>query len=466
MTRSGGHLGGPETCCAAPHGDHSEHRTTSLDTPSTSAQRNGARRAAARSRPGIQAKRHDRASRAAVVGACRELARRAGLDALARCLVPGELIHRRQVCPVITAALDRADQRAPAWLPGGLIRPERFRDLARPYLHHVWAGAEDNAPGAYAYLEGEVKRARKRWLRAGESIETCGTTAKVLQCHTCAGAPGRLVLTQWCMSRYCPTCCRMNRDRSRARIEQVLGRFKNRVRFLTLTVRSERDLVATRRRLSDAWKKWQRRAWVRERLRGGIAAQEVTYSASHGWHPHLHVCWDGDYLPRARAIDEWMSCTGCTCARSRKKDRAAVLCCRSTWSDKRGEFERCTSPDCRCTGSYAEPTGFDVREAGKPQDMARELGKYCAKEIGECQPNLPPLDLVEFIAATWGRRLLTTFGCHYDPELDRLEAEIDFRAMREEWDPELRCPTCDSTGLEFVGFERTAVARPPPQEAT
>jgi hypothetical protein len=153
-----------------------------------------------------------------------------------------------------------------------------------------------------------------------------------------------------------------------------------------------------------------------------------------------------------------MSCCGCTCKRGRG-DREPVLCCKAKWQDEHDRFSRCTG--CECCGSRAEPGGFNVKLKG-PADTARELGKYCAKELGEAQPNLPLGDLCEFLQATWGRRMLTTFGTHYNPQLEAEEEELDLRAFREVVDGKHRCPVCSGDDLFLEGVQ--AVERSPPEK--
>ncbi len=337
-----------------------------------------------------------------------------------------------------------------------------LRDIATELTSEEYTERSGFAASFAASIQSEGHGAWRRWGQPSIAIRDCATTSKVLRCKTCTSDKAFVLVPVLCLSRYCPTCCVKNRARTQRRLRAILGRFKNRPRFLTLTVKSSHDLNEARDRLLRAWAKFRSRAWVRRMMRGGFAVLEVTYNPQTGWHPHLHIAFDGVYMHHARMVDEWMSCCTCSCYRGRASNRKPVLCCLDSWEDRDGRYRTCTDPACTCTGSYAGPAGQFIKVIDA-EAAVRELGKYLAKELGEASPNLPKERLIEFLRLTWGRRTLYTFGTHFDPTLEALEEEIRIRAMRDEYDGDPRCPLCDSTDLHQMGI-RACERAPPAKE--
>jgi hypothetical protein len=93
----------------------------------------------------------------------------------------------------------------------------------------------------------------------------------------------------------------------------------------------------------------------------------------------------------------------------------------------------------------------------------REVCKYIGKELGEKQFNLELADMAEFIRVTYGTRQFTTFGAHYDPEL---EAELDRIVALELFDPEDDDPPgplgrCNHEGCKSADWRFIAISLEP-----
>lgn len=103
------------------------------------------------------------------------------------------------------------------------------------------------------------------------------------------------------------------RDRSSV-IRQNLKRLlpKSRLRFLTLTLRSEgQPLTDLLDKLLKSFKRLRSRAFWRERVTAGLAVLEVKYiPETKRWHPHLHVLLAGKYLPQPMIKQAWLEITG------------------------------------------------------------------------------------------------------------------------------------------------------------
>jgi hypothetical protein len=84
------------------------------------------------------------------------------------------------------------------------------------------------------------------------------------------------------------------------------------IRFLTLTLRANATpLKEQLDRLYSSFGKFRNRAKIKKCVRGGICFLELSRNRETGsWHPHLHILFEGDYLPQAVARDTWHEITG------------------------------------------------------------------------------------------------------------------------------------------------------------
>lgn len=63
------------------------------------------------------------------------------------------------------------------------------------------------------------------------------------------------------------------------------------------------------RRVRKLYTKLMHRAYYKKRVRGGLQTIEVV-NKRRGWHVHLHVILDSDYLPQAKLSKDWGEITG------------------------------------------------------------------------------------------------------------------------------------------------------------
>jgi len=85
-----------------------------------------------------------------------------------------------------------------------------------------------------------------------------------------------------------------------------------RPRHLVLTVKSQtgslRDQVVD---LVRWFGKLRRTAWWKQNVYAGVYTIEITINERTGlWHPHLHILFDGQYLPQAKLRYLWHDITG------------------------------------------------------------------------------------------------------------------------------------------------------------
>ncbi len=401
------------------------------------------------------------------------LAREAGEDAFDALLAGGALSPDERVW------IDREDNYGD---PGG-IWSDKVPGTLKAFLPEFfgggrWApepdGRKRKSPAGglqiatadrWAEIRRRVREAGAPWRRLLESMKVCGLESRAFRCTPCGDRVPAVYLPVCCQSRYCGHCARTKRERSRARAERVVAKFESRIRMLTLTIRSEATLERGMRQLRASLTKLRRRKWWRDNVTGGLQCLEVTIAPA-GFHPHAHILVDAlRFLPQPRIVDEWMSVNGCKCHRSRDPNRAAVMCCREKWTDHKGAYETCTDADCQCTGSQAGPAGVNIKAFACEDDAVREVCKYAVKELGTCRAKLADgtyrdltgVEMAEIIKYSTGRRMLMTFGKHFDLEAELAEQEEIDQEGIENVGPLPECPRCTRTDYTFLGVEHTPI---------
>lgn len=174
------------------------------------------------------------------------------------------------------------------------------------------------------------------------------------------------ITTNRCRSRYCRPCqaekARLVAANLRAQIPTP------NLRLLTLTLRStDRSLGSEITRLYASFSKLRRTKLWRRHVIGGLAVLETTlHDRTLRWHPHLHVLFEGHYLPHVDVRLAWHKIT-------------------------------------------ADSFVIDLRRIRGEQQIARYLAKYLTKTV---EPNVwrSPDKLDEWIHATAGTKTILTFG--------------------------------------------------------
>jgi hypothetical protein len=163
-----------------------------------------------------------------------------------------------------------------------------------------------------------------------------------------------------------------------------------RPKLLTLTLRNVPTLTRKYiRGLRKSFTKLMHRKWYKERVRGGLQTIEIV-NKGNGWHVHMHVLLDAEYLPQKKIAKDWLEITG---------DSFMV----------------------------------DIREAG----TVKEGLKYCLKYLSKA-PVLSGHE-EEYREAVKGLRLVQPFGSLYGDLVMRL--------------PSVPCPECGSVRWIVWEFE-------------
>lgn len=174
-------------------------------------------------------------------------------------------------------------------------------EVCQTFRHGYWSRVRPRVLTALAEADpGAVERVSK-----------CGSIAWVLRQP--GDPPKYRLATNKCRCRWCQACADERRRSAAWKLEDHLkAEDRGTLRLLTLTLRSSRDTLAEQvDRLYDCFRRFRGRSKIKAAIAGGIAFLELTHSdKTQLWHPHLHVLFEGDFLPQALASTTWQECTG------------------------------------------------------------------------------------------------------------------------------------------------------------
>lgn len=202
-----------------------------------------------------------------------------------------------------------------------------------------------------------------------------------------------------CSVRVCPHCCCRRSKVLGERIDKFLvGREQSALRYVVLSERNSEDVAEGMRSLWAAWTKLRRSVCWKRKVRGCIAALEITYNREENtWHPHLNVLFEGDYFPHEELRLAWIEATAL-----------------------RGEIVWISRVD-----------------AG----TMREMIKYVTK-LSDLIGNVLALD--RFLTAVHRKRFIRTYGTFYG-----LSVADEENPSRQKC-----CPDCGSTNIVALGRVR------------
>ena len=225
------------------------------------------------------------------------------------------------------------------------------------FRHRGWADRRDRTIRAVEAAGGSNARL--------ERLRHCGDTAWVLASTTEHGRY-RLAANR-CRDRFCTPCATEHRNNVCRNLRTALqGRV---LRLMTLTLKS-RDIPLEHLLgiLGESWRRLRGMLVAQHGLLGGVAFTEITLNPSTRlWHPHLHVIFEGQYIPHAWLKEAWLSIT---------------------------------------TDSFI----VDVRPLKDADNAASYVAKYASKAISANVVN-DKERFAEAVAALEGARMFATFGC-------------------------------------------------------
>lgn len=169
---------------------------------------------------------------------------------------------------------------------------------AANFRHHWWKHRRELARNAMHESGIDPKTMHR--------FETCGENAFVYQSEK---DPHKYrIQCDRCRSRWCEACQNERRLIIRRNLQEKLP--QGRIRFLTLTVKSRTCLRTCVDHLQSSFKKLRARPYYSKAMRGGIWFLEVTRRKDNGeWHPHYHILYQGEYIPKEKLSLDWHKIT-------------------------------------------------------------------------------------------------------------------------------------------------------------
>lgn len=120
------------------------------------------------------------------------------------------------------------------------------------------------------------------------------------------------VATLNCGDRTCLKCRRKWHGHHRDTLQRIIEGWGGQVRVLTLTLKNvpDRDFNKdTIRRLRKCFSRLIHRKYFKARIRGGFYVVHLT-NTGRGFHPHLHIIYHGEYIPKSTIVKAWGEITG------------------------------------------------------------------------------------------------------------------------------------------------------------
>jgi len=172
-----------------------------------------------------------------------------------------------------------------------------------------------------------------------------------------------------CRHRLCPFCAKSRSAHVAHQLHAVLTKM-TRPRLIVLTVKSnENNLTEQLANLRTWFRKLRHTPAWKKAVTGGAYTLEITRNEETGaWHPHVHIIYDGEYLPVKLLQFLWHKITG----------GSSIV-----W----------------------------ISEVQDREGAARELAKYIGKP--QRVATFPDRQLIEYAYAVNGSRMLQTFGNSY-----------------------------------------------------
>lgn len=199
-------------------------------------------------------------------------------------------------------------------IPSDLPHPPSHRSprqIETDFRHSFWAHRRPRLRSALVSADASPSRL--------DAWDGCGSCAWVCL-HRDDPNAARIVCHR-CHDRWCEACAAEKRRRvcrnltaalvERYQLESPYAKC-TRIRFLTLTLRSSDTPLADQiNRLYSCFGRFRHRRAIQRCMGGGVQFLELTLNPRTGlWHPHLHVLFEGRYLPHGVARDTWHDVTG------------------------------------------------------------------------------------------------------------------------------------------------------------
>jgi len=226
----------------------------------------------------------------------------------------------------------------------------------------------------------------------------------------------RVVKTH-CKKRWCPMCAPMLAAERVDKVLEIVGRFQWPLILNLTVVNTETITTKDLRRILKAFRKFRQRA-IGKLIRGGFASVEIT-NTGNGWHPHLHIICDCEWLSlTTRPPKKWWS----------EAKREAAF--REASAEVQREWSQCVGQ--ASSNVYIQR----VATKSRAKKAALEQIKYTVKgeDLAKCEGKVS-----EVIDAMKGVRLFIGFGSCYRVKIEAEEKRTPCACEKcgcIQWEPE------------------------------
>jgi hypothetical protein len=219
-------------------------------------------------------------------------------------------------------------------------------------------------------------------------VEACHKSFRGRKHSTC-GATWAKGMDSCSLSRLCPHCAHYRAMVKAARVQKfMLTRAEGSLRYAVLSEKNSANLEEGIASLWASWTRLRRSVQWKRKVKGSIVVLEVTYNrVARTWHPHLNVLMEGDYFPFELLNKLWIAAT-----------------------HGNGRGSRIEAAD---QGTAFELIKYTLKVAERELDEKGEPGLKLILDRPEA--------IDEFLSATYGVRLVRTYGTFFGQLADEEE---------------------------------------------
>ena len=118
-----------------------------------------------------------------------------------------------------------------------------------------------------------------------------------------------------CRNRFCLVCKKKRRMDIRRRLEHLARNVRlkkyQRLKLLTLTIKNDKNVKKQTSDLLKAFRKMRGHKWWKYYVDGGVYVLEIK-KGSQGWHSHIHLILQSDFIPLDKLRSSWKKVSGGT----------------------------------------------------------------------------------------------------------------------------------------------------------
>lgn len=235
----------------------------------------------------------------------------------------------------------------------------------------------------------------------------CGEFTTIFLKGKCSCNTHLRQLTRRCNKRFCPSCSDVRKKRIKRRMLLYLrDHFNNRnysFKFLTISPENYDNLEEGIKHLKKSFRKFYRRKYLRERIKGGYFVLECTNNGN-GWNLHLHC------IIYSRHLDNVYrgKCLHCGQTYLKRDPVSKKFFCANRGCNK---FYHGIIRKPRLALEFEQSSGrscfTDISHISRKKSVVNYCLKYISVEKGSFQNNF---QYAQYIKSTYNQRLISPFG--------------------------------------------------------